>query len=46
LHAVVLVGIDGDIVEVMDPLKGIVQLNKQQFFDSYKALGEQAVVIY
>ena len=46
LHAVVLVGIDGDHVEVMDPLKGIVQLNKQQFFDSYKALGEQAVVIY
>ena len=46
LHAVVLVGIDGDTVEVMDPLKGIVQLNKQQFFDSYKALGEQAVVIY
>ena len=46
LHAVVLVGIDGDIVEVMDPLKGIVQLNKQQFFDSYKALGEQAVVVY
>ena len=46
LHAVVLVGIDGDTVEVMDPLKGIVQLNKQQFFDSYKALGEQAVVVY
>ena len=46
LHAVVLVGIDGDKVEVMDPLKGIAQLNKQQFFDSYKALGEQAVVIY
>lgn len=46
LHAVVLVGIDGDHVEVMDPLKGIVQLNKQQFFDSYKALGEQAVVVY
>lgn len=46
LHAVVLVGIDGYNVEVMDPLKGIVQLNKQQFFDSYKALGEQAVVVY
>ena len=46
LHAVVLVGSDGDTVEVMDPLKGIVQLNKQQFFDSYKALGEQAVVVY
>ena len=46
LHAVVLVGSDGDNVEVMDPLKGIVQLNKQQFFDSYKALGEQAVVVY
>lgn len=46
LHAVVLVGSDGDKVEVMDPLKGIVQLNKQQFFDSYKALGEQAVAVY
>ncbi|WP_431029722.1 C39 family peptidase [Lysinibacillus sp. LZ02] len=46
LHAVVLVGVGEHEVEVMDPLKGIVKLNKQQFFASYRALGEQAVVLY
>lgn len=46
LHAVVIVGITDKSVEVMDPLKGIVQLNKKQFFASYKALGEQAVIVY
>ncbi|KGR84998.1 C39 family peptidase [Lysinibacillus odysseyi] len=46
LHAVVIVDITDKSVEVMDPLKGIVQLDKKQFFASYKALGEQAVVVY
>lgn len=46
LHAVVIVDITDESVEVMDPLKGIVQLNKEQFFASYKALGEQAVAVY
>ena len=46
LHAVVIVDITDESVEVMDPLKGIVQLNKQQFFKSYQALGEQAVILY
>ena len=46
LHVVVIVDITNDTVEVMDPLKGIVQLNKNQFFASYQALGEQAVILY
>ena len=46
LHVVVIVDITEDTVEVMDPLKGIVQLNRQQFFNSYEALGGQAVILY
>lgn len=46
LHAVVIVDITDKSVEVMDPLKGIVQLDKKQFFASYQALGEQAVIVY
>ncbi|MGM9950550.1 MAG: C39 family peptidase [Lysinibacillus sp.] len=46
LHVVVIVDITENAMEVMDPLKGIVQLNRQQFFNSYEALGEQAVILY
>ena len=46
LHVVVIVDVTEDTVEVMDPLKGIVQLNRQQFFNSYEALGGQAVILY
>lgn len=46
LHAVVIVDIRDGVVEVMDPLKGYMQYNEQQFFASYQSLGEQAVVVY
>lgn len=46
LHAVVLTGHLGNKVVVMDPLKGYVTYNVDQFFNSYKELGEQAVALH
>lgn len=46
LHAVVLTGHLGDKVVVMDPLKGFVTYNVDQFFNSYRELGEQAVAVH
>jgi len=46
LHAVVLTGHLGDKVVVMDPLKGFVTYNVDQFFESYRDLGKQAVAIH
>jgi len=46
LHAVVLTGHLGDKVVVMDPLKGFVTYNADQFFKSYRDLGKQAVAVH
>ncbi|MEA0556015.1 C39 family peptidase [Lysinibacillus irui] len=46
LHAVVLTGHLGDKVVVMDPLKGYVTYNVDQFFNSYRELGKQAVAVH
>ncbi|MGE7696437.1 C39 family peptidase [Lysinibacillus sp. NPDC094177] len=46
LHAVVLTGHLGDKVVVMDPLKGFVTYNVDQFFKSYRELGKQAVAVH
>ncbi|WP_238602120.1 C39 family peptidase [Lysinibacillus parviboronicapiens] len=46
LHAVVLTGHLGDKVVVMDPLKGFVTYNVDQFFKSYQELGSQAVAVH
>ncbi|WP_097074695.1 C39 family peptidase [Ureibacillus xyleni] len=46
LHTMVLVAVRNDTVEVMDPLKGIKNLDKSTFFKSYKESGEQAVIVY
>ncbi len=46
LHAVVLTGHLGDKVVVMDPLKGYVTYNVDQFFKSYRELGQQAVAVH
>ncbi len=46
LHAVVLTGHLGDKVVVMDPLKGYVTYNVDQFFKSYRELGKQAVAVH
>ncbi|WP_423490391.1 C39 family peptidase [Lysinibacillus agricola] len=46
LHAVVLTGHLGDKVVVMDPLKGYVTYNVDQFFKSYQELGKQAVAVH
>lgn len=46
LHAVVLTGHLGDKVVVMDPLKGFVSYNVDQFFNSYRELGKQAVAVH
>ena len=46
LHAVVVTGhMDGKVV-VMNPLKGHVTYNEDQFFKSYKVLGAQAVAVH
>lgn len=46
LHAVVLTGhLDGKVV-VMDPLKGYVTYNEDQFFKSYQQLDTQAVAVH
>ena len=46
LHAVVLTGhLDGKVV-VMDPLKGYVTYNEDQFFNSYQELGTQAIAVH
>jgi len=46
LHAVVLTGHLGDKVVVMDPLKGFVTYNVDQFFKSYRELNKQAVAVH
>ncbi len=46
LHTMVLLSVENNTVEVMDPLKGIITLDKRAFFNSYEAMGEQAVVVY
>lgn len=46
LHAVVLTGHVHDSVVVMDPLKGYVTYSDTQFFQSYKELGEHAVIVH
>lgn len=46
LHAVVLTGHLGDKVVVMDPLKGFVTYNVDQFFKSYRELGKHAVAVH
>lgn len=45
-HAVVLTGIDESSVTIMDPLKGKVVHDKNEFFTSYKSLGSYAVALY
>ena len=45
LHAVVLHGFNGDEVYVMDPLRGLITRNADQFFQSYVDLGSHAVVV-
>lgn len=46
LHTMVLLSVGNNTVEVMDPCKGIISLEKGAFFNCYEALGEQAVDIY
>lgn len=46
LHTMVLLSVGNTTVEVMDPRKGLITLDKGAFFNSYEALGEQAVVVY
>lgn len=45
LHAVVLSGYSGNLVHVMDPLKGHRSHDANVFFHSYEALGSQALMI-
>lgn len=45
LHAVVLHGFNGDEVYVMDPLRGLITRNADQFFQSYIELGSHALVV-
>lgn len=46
LHAVVLTGHMDNKVVVMDPLKGHVTYTEDQFFNSYRELGAQAVAVH
>ncbi|WP_233260501.1 C39 family peptidase [Paenisporosarcina sp. OV554] len=45
LHAVVLDGWEDGKVHIMNPLKGRVSHSEDVFFDSYEALGSQAVIV-
>lgn len=45
LHTVVLDGWKDGEVTVMDPLKGLVTHPEDKFFESYEALGSQAVLV-
>ena len=45
LHSVVLDGWEDGEVHVMDPLKGRVSYPEDIFFESYEALGSQAVIV-
>lgn len=45
LHSVVLDGWEDGQVYVMDPLKGRISYPEEKFFESYEALGSQAVVV-
>lgn len=45
LHSVVLDGWEDGKVYVMDPLKGPVSYSEDAFFDSYEAMGSQAVLV-
>lgn len=45
LHCVVLSGVDEQMFEVCDPIKGVLHIDRQTVFRSYTALGSMAVVI-
>jgi len=45
LHAVVLNGWEEGKVHIMNPLKGKIIVSEEVFFDSYEALGSQAVIV-
>ncbi|MEO4052667.1 C39 family peptidase [Solibacillus sp. CAU 1738] len=45
LHAVVLTGVEGNNVTIMNPLTGYETIDINTFFDSYESLGSHAVVI-
>ena len=45
LHAVVLNGWEDGKVHIMNPLKGHDIISEDAFFDSYEALGSQAVIV-
>lgn len=45
-HAVVLTGMDESSVTIMDPLKGNVTHNRDEFFTSYESLGSYAMTLY
>lgn len=45
LHAVVLHGFNGDELYVMDPLRGLITRDADEFFASYDDLGSHAVVV-
>jgi len=46
LHAVVLNGYSGDMVHVMDPLKGYTSYKSNIFFDVHYSLDGQAMIVY
>lgn len=45
LHCVVLHGYADNLVHVMDPLKGLIQLDADRFFASYEDLGSHALAV-
>lgn len=45
LHCVVLHGYDGDQVYVMDPLRGLIMRDADEFFLSYEDLGSHAMIV-
>lgn len=45
LHCMVVHGFDGDMLHVMDPLKGDMMYSAELFFKSYESLGAQAIVL-
>ncbi len=45
LHVMVIYGFDGEDVLVMDPLKGNMRYNREQFFKAYESLGSKAIIL-
>lgn len=45
LHCVVLAGMDGDVYQIADPIRGWQEVDRDAFWQSFEAMGRRAVTV-